>query len=181
MSSIQELLYGDEEYEQTALVSAIPPPRLDILKQRMTKKRLRNSPAEDNASVGKKRRVQEPSEKRDTPSIPHKLVISWLVPSESSGIVAMYEELEIHTDKACKTDCSLFSDEDAVDQLNRSKSKVAALRPEVFTNARTLANPYEAIGKSVFLNRAALKLANIDAETQLLNVDSKTDASKVLK
>ena len=34
--------------------------------------------------------------------------------------------------------------------------------PKNFLTARTAANPYETIGKSIFQNRAAVKMANMD-------------------
>jgi cap1 methyltransferase len=40
----------------------------------------------------------------------------------------------------------------------------------LFDCARTKANPYELIGKSIFLNRAAVKLANLDALFDLTRV-----------
>lgn len=38
-----------------------------------------------------------------------------------------------------------------------------------FTDARNRANPYENIGKSIFMNRAAIKIANVDAIYNLSN------------
>jgi cap1 methyltransferase len=43
-----------------------------------------------------------------------------------------------------------------------AKEKLSGIPPELFDVARSRANPYEAIGKSIFLNRAAVKLANMD-------------------
>ncbi|KAJ3049889.1 FtsJ methyltransferase domain-containing protein 2 [Rhizophlyctis rosea] len=40
---------------------------------------------------------------------------------------------------------------------------MAALPPAILAQARTNSNPYEGIGKSVFVNRSAVKLANLDA------------------
>ncbi len=36
------------------------------------------------------------------------------------------------------------------------------LDDKTFLNARRLANPYETIGKGIFQNRAAMKMANMD-------------------
>lgn len=41
-------------------------------------------------------------------------------------------------------------------------------------NARSRANPFETIGSAFFMNRAALKIANIDMATNLMfsNIDN---------
>lgn len=58
-----------------------------------------------------------------------------------------------------------------LDRLNASKLKVAALDKQVLAMARQKANPYEAIGSSRFMNRAAVKMASIDA---IYNLSSHT-------
>ncbi len=52
-------------------------------------------------------------------------------------------------------------------EINRKKDLFAALSSEVFLQARNETNPFEKIGNSIFLNRAAVKLANIDAVFKL--------------
>lgn len=48
------------------------------------------------------------------------------------------------------------------------QSRLDNIPNDVFLNARRRANPYEKIGKSVFINRAAVKMANLDALYGLL-------------
>ena len=49
-----------------------------------------------------------------------------------------------------------------------SQSRLDNIPNDVFLNARRRANPYEKIGKSIFINRAAVKMANLDALYGLL-------------
>lgn len=50
-----------------------------------------------------------------------------------------------------------------------------------FENAKLIANPFENIGKSIFMNRAAIKLANIDAIFNLTQQDQRYISQKNLK
>ena len=52
-------------------------------------------------------------------------------------------------------------------EIHRKKDLFANLESNVFLQARNETNPFEEIGNSVFLNRAAVKLANIDAVFKL--------------
>ncbi|CAN0433783.1 unnamed protein product, partial [Scytosiphon promiscuus] len=49
------------------------------------------------------------------------------------------------------------------DQLSRVKREFDEIPPVVFKRARSACNPAEALGSGSFLNRSAMKLANIDA------------------
>lgn len=44
-----------------------------------------------------------------------------------------------------------------------TKARLAAIPRQAFIAARCRANPFEKIGSSVFINRAAVKLACLDA------------------
>jgi len=57
---------------------------------------------------------------------------------------------------------SPFVNAQLVQQIFDSKSQFDAVDDKIFTDARYRSNPYERIGRSVFQNRAAIKLANID-------------------
>ena len=46
--------------------------------------------------------------------------------------------------------------------LFECKDKLESVPKQAFLDARRRANPYEIIGKSIFINRAAVKLANLD-------------------
>lgn len=58
-----------------------------------------------------------------------------------------------------------ISDPSDYERLNKIKE---AFSLPGFIEARDLTNPYEAIGKSIFITRAAVKLANIDAVFNIL-------------
>ncbi|KAJ3092169.1 FtsJ methyltransferase domain-containing protein 2 [Quaeritorhiza haematococci] len=77
--------------------------------------------------------------------------------------------------KACAVDYSKFCDGDLVEQLFQSKTKLDGLSRQDFYNARTRANPYELIGKSIFVNRSAVKMANLDALFALTDADLRTN------
>lgn len=49
-----------------------------------------------------------------------------------------------------------------IDQLNESKQRSSNIPKEIFRTVRGVANPYEMLGKHQFLNRSAIKLANLD-------------------
>jgi hypothetical protein len=40
---------------------------------------------------------------------------------------------------------------------------LSSIEYERLSNARSRSNPHESLGRSIFMNRAAIKLANIDA------------------
>ncbi|KAJ4461349.1 putative S-adenosyl-L-methionine-dependent methyltransferase [Paratrimastix pyriformis] len=56
-----------------------------------------------------------------------------------------------------------FCEEELVNQLFQFKSAFDDVPPEKFKEARMKANPYERVGKHIFQNRAALKMANLDS------------------
>jgi len=54
-------------------------------------------------------------------------------------------------------------DSDKIDRIFTKKEDFRVFNRSDFESARTKANPYETIGKTVFMNRAAVKMANLDA------------------
>jgi cap1 methyltransferase len=42
---------------------------------------------------------------------------------------------------------------------------------QIFLNARYRSNPYELISKSIFQNRAAVKMANIDTVAKITDIE----------
>lgn len=52
---------------------------------------------------------------------------------------------------------------DIVRELHAAKAQFDPIPSQKFIIARRNANPWELIGKSVFINRAAVKMANMDA------------------
>ncbi|KYQ92013.1 D111/G-patch domain-containing protein [Tieghemostelium lacteum] len=55
-----------------------------------------------------------------------------------------------------------------IDELERHKSGLDNLDPNIFHHARRKSNPYESIKGAIFLNRAAVKMANLQALTNVL-------------
>ena len=60
-----------------------------------------------------------------------------------------------------------------MEQLFAAKAQFDPVPSQKFLQGRRSANPYELIGKSVFINRAAVKMANMDSlmEMQLTTPD----------
>eukprot|EP00053_Salpingoeca_punica_P015794 m.146137 g.146137 ORF g.146137 m.146137 type:complete len:354 (-) comp16802_c0_seq1:2093-3154(-) len=56
-----------------------------------------------------------------------------------------------------------YSDEQVVAELLKAKTQLDEVDEKTFTPARDRANPFEAVKKEFFQNRAAMKMANIDA------------------
>ncbi|KAH6925598.1 hypothetical protein HPB50_007979 [Hyalomma asiaticum] len=60
-------------------------------------------------------------------------------------------------------DETCFCDEEVLKQIIDCKSVFDRLEPEEMRRARTRSNPFETIRGGIFLNRAAMKMANMDA------------------
>ncbi|EFC46258.1 predicted protein [Naegleria gruberi] len=65
-----------------------------------------------------------------------------------------------------------FIDPEIMKSIFKTKADFDDLPPKIFLDARLRSNPYEKIGKSIFQNRAAVKLANIDLVTDLTSETS---------
>jgi len=70
--------------------------------------------------------------------------------------------------KTLDVDYSIYCTKELVDELFVWKDKLSGVAQRAFLDARRRANPYEIIGKSIFINRAAVKMANIDYLAQLI-------------
>ena len=82
------------------------------------------------------------------------------LPDEPMQTAAVYEaHYEIDYDDYCQ--------EDLVRQMWTAKSRFDTVPRQQFLPARNAANPYENLSKSIFINRAAVKMANLDALFQL--------------
>jgi len=95
--------------------------------------------------------------------IPHKQEPKWLisqVPYEPHTVFNTPDRWIGPSDEAI--DYNLFCDVDLVNKLMQAKSSLDHIPSKEFRVARKKANPYEAIGKHIFQNRAALKMANLD-------------------
>ncbi|KAG0243531.1 FtsJ methyltransferase domain-containing protein 2 [Mortierella sp. GBA43] len=62
---------------------------------------------------------------------------------------------------------NLFCVQGIVENLLESKKKLGTVPSDVFGRARQRCNPYESVGSSIFMNRAAVKLASIDSQLAL--------------
>ncbi|GBB83865.1 hypothetical protein RclHR1_10520003 [Rhizophagus clarus] len=60
-------------------------------------------------------------------------------------------------------DYNLFCDSEVVHDLLQKKNSIEGISHEKFTEARQKSNPYEKVGNSIFMNRAAVKLACLDS------------------
>ncbi|CAF4389481.1 unnamed protein product, partial [Adineta steineri] len=67
-----------------------------------------------------------------------------------------------------------FCDESILKEMLNGKSIFDELAQKEMEEARTRSNVYEIIGQSIFLNRAAVKMANIDAVFGRMFTDPKT-------
>ncbi|OHT17413.1 FtsJ-like methyltransferase family protein [Tritrichomonas foetus] len=78
---------------------------------------------------------------------------------------------------------SNYCEQSHIDRLFKKKELFQPLSEYVFEQARRKSNQYEKIGKAIFMNRAAVKMANIDALFNLTNtpefgIPSFTDVSQ---
>ncbi|RIA82011.1 FtsJ-like methyltransferase-domain-containing protein [Glomus cerebriforme] len=69
-----------------------------------------------------------------------------------------------------ETDYNLFCDSKVVHDLFEKKNSIEGISHEKFTEARQKSNPYEKVGSSIFMNRAAVKLACLDSLVGLASV-----------
>ncbi|CAG5045967.1 unnamed protein product [Parnassius apollo] len=84
-------------------------------------------------------------------------------PSETLSGDVLDEWLQRGSKKLTIDDETNFVDQHILQGVLKSKSIFDTLDDEDMRNARFRSNPYETIGAVIFLNRAAVKMANIDA------------------
>ncbi|CAI2164419.1 11579_t:CDS:10 [Funneliformis geosporum] len=60
-------------------------------------------------------------------------------------------------------DYNIFCESNIVHHLLQKKDSIESVSHERFTEARQKSNPYEKVGNSIFMNRAAVKLACLDS------------------
>ncbi|KAJ3204865.1 FtsJ methyltransferase domain-containing protein 2 [Dinochytrium kinnereticum] len=85
----------------------------------------------------------------------------WLMRDEAKSEYAD-NDLVMTVDKTQLTDYDLYCISPIVQTLHAHLQKVSELPQNLYTRARALANPYEHLSKSLFVNRSAVKLASID-------------------
>ncbi|XP_076464840.1 cap-specific mRNA (nucleoside-2'-O-)-methyltransferase 1-like isoform X2 [Babylonia areolata] len=93
--------------------------------------------------------------------------VEWILAPSSDEAMPTLEEMlswkEVMPKKRTIDDETTFCDERALKNILSSKSVFDSLDPEEMRRARTRSNPYETIRGAFFLNRAAMKMANMDA------------------
>ncbi|KAJ3136184.1 FtsJ methyltransferase domain-containing protein 2, partial [Irineochytrium annulatum] len=94
----------------------------------------------------------------------------WLSSKESSYAPG---ELKVDVEKAKLPDPDRFCLSPIILKLTTAKNRVHHIPAPAFARARSKSNPFELIHSSVFVNRSAVKLANIDHLTnrQLVKLD----------
>lgn len=72
---------------------------------------------------------------------------------------------------------SKFCDPKIISKILNLKSKFDKIDQKTLMQARSTCNPFEKIGRSIFLNRAAVKMANLDAILDYMFTAPTTDLS----
>eukprot|EP00842_Homolaphlyctis_polyrhiza_P006160 jgi/Hompol1/6545/HPOL_003565-RA len=142
-------LYNTDRFLNTPLVSPIPPPDIHILRELV--------------AAHKTRSLADQQTFRTDVQIPHELSVSWLARDQRQTDRELTpDRCLLAVGEAKAIDPNLFCDALVIEQLIDTKTKIASLNREQLAAARDAANPYEAIGKSLFINRAAVKIASLD-------------------
>ena len=71
----------------------------------------------------------------------------------------------------CDLGISRVCNPELIEEIFAKKDEFSAFDGKSFEEARRKANPYETIAKSIFINRAAVKMANLDAIFNFTNSD----------
>ncbi|CAI2185435.1 14363_t:CDS:10, partial [Funneliformis geosporum] len=93
--------------------------------------------------------------------------ISCNIPYEEKRII---EGLNMAAGQVNEPDFNLFCDSKIVYNLLAKKNSMEDISHEKFTEARQKSNPYEKVGNSIFMNRAAVKLACLDSLVGLTGI-----------
>jgi cap1 methyltransferase len=64
-----------------------------------------------------------------------------------------------------------YCDKNLVNELMTCKTEFDKLDHKIFIDARFRVNPYERLGRSLFQNRAALKMANMDKIAKITEIE----------
>ncbi|CAF0750530.1 unnamed protein product [Adineta steineri] len=114
----------------------------------------------------------------DTDPAPIEEEVHWCPSSDQSEIPLnlddMREWIKLGPKKRVIDDEIEFCDESILKEMLNGKSIFDELAQKEMEEARTRSNVYEIIGQSIFLNRAAVKMANIDAVFGRMFTDPKT-------
>ncbi|KAJ3414789.1 FtsJ methyltransferase domain-containing protein 2 [Chytridiales sp. JEL 0842] len=96
--------------------------------------------------------------------VPIEQQVHWLqFPADAKLPVLDGNVLKMTVEKSKPNNYNAFCDDSLVLEFFSLKTNVlSSLAPEQFTKARNSQNAYEYLGKSVFINRSAVKMANLD-------------------
>ncbi|CAG8476762.1 6581_t:CDS:10 [Funneliformis caledonium] len=95
--------------------------------------------------------------------------ISCNLPYEEGKLI---EGLRIVVGPVVEPDYNIFCESRVVHNLLQKKDSIESVSHEKFTEARHKSNPYEKVGNSIFMNRAAVKLACLDSLIGLTTIKS---------
>ncbi|CAF0741182.1 unnamed protein product [Adineta steineri] len=114
----------------------------------------------------------------DTDPAPIEEEVHWCPSSDQTEIPLnlddMREWIKLGPKKRVIDDEIEFCDESILKEMLNGKSIFDELAQKEMEEARTRSNVYEIIGQSIFLNRAAVKMANLDAVFGRMFTDPKT-------
>lgn len=90
-----------------------------------------------------------------------------------------YGPRQLRLSQTYSPDAEYFCDVKIVENLNRAKSSLNGLPDRRMNRGRSVSNPFESIGRGIFQNRAAMRMANIDASLKFMFtnfIDSTTNS-----
>lgn len=102
--------------------------------------------------------------------------IKWLRGTENS-IISHHSWLKIGRRPTTMVNESKFCDPQILSEILNLKSEFDKLHQKTLMQARSTCNPFEKIGRSIFKNRAAVKMANLDAVLDYMFTEPTTDLS----
>lgn len=108
--------------------------------------------------------------------------VKWLSSSCEETVVYFSQDilvswLKIGPSRKTATDF-LFCDPEIVIEVSKLKNMLNVIDEKRFLWARSKCNPFEGIGRSIFLNRSAVKMANLDAILDFMFTDPKDENDK---
>ncbi|KAJ3021239.1 hypothetical protein HKX48_008944 [Thoreauomyces humboldtii] len=173
---VDDLYTNDPEFIATPLNSPHPPPRIHSTQ--------RGTPSGIREQQPRPKLTPLPASParpgfRTDKVIPSQQTPQWLSCNEEPEAGGWLEKLSVVVEQARPIDHSLFCDKEIVDDLISTKLRIGAVAPSDLYRARTLANPYESIGRSIFVNRSAVKMANLDAMCRFRDAPIRTGSSEL--
>ena len=108
--------------------------------------------------------------------------VSWLAPHclPVPSLDSMMSWMEEGVRKEDISDEDRYCDQDALSSVLSAKTVFDKLEGDELMKARTRSNPYETIRGAFFLNRAAMKMANLDAICDFMFTNPVSDSGKTL-